>query len=150
VERLSQATKPVIDIFERDSEPQKSTNLIVLLYNEAFRRARDIYLLRAQASSRIVDETKMMQLVQQLKSLLIELDPTTEGAHTLVWPYFIAAAESRDECDRHFFYSRLEHIWTTTGFHNIKVALTELERIWMRQESQRWTSIVPQIATIIM
>jgi len=126
---------------------------MILLYNEAFRQARDIYLLRAQANSCVIDEsheTRMRQLIQQLKLLLAELDPTTEGAHTLVWPYFIAAAESRDECDRQFFYKRLEHIWTTSGYENVKVALVELERIWQMQRLQRWTSIVPRIATIIM
>jgi hypothetical protein len=150
VQRLSQEDQPLINIIEKGYETPTSATFVILLYNEAYRQARDIYLLRARASSETIDEFEMVQLIEQLKSLLLELDPTTEGAHALVWPYFIAAAESRDESSRHFFYTRLEHIWTTTGYNNVRIALIELKRIWRVQQFQRWTSLVPQIATVIM
>ncbi len=150
VQRLSQESQPLISIIEKGYDAPPSANLVVLLYNEAYRQARDIYLLRARATSWPTNESNMVRLLQQLKSLLFDLDPTTEGAHTLVWPYFIAAAEISDESSRQFFYARLEHIWTTTRYNNVRVALMELKRIWWMQPFQRWTSLVPEIATVIM
>lgn len=150
MQRLSQQAQPLVEIIEKEYETPSSAKLVVLLYNEAYRRARDIYVLRAQASSGLIDEIEMDFLVEQLKSLIFELDPTTEGAHALVWPYFIAAAESKEDSNRQFFYARLEHIWKTTGYNNVKIALVELKRIWRLQHFQRWTSIMPEIATVIM
>lgn len=150
VQRLTQEAQPLVNIIEKEYDTPASASVVVLLYNEAYRQARNIYLFRAEARSGVVDEVRMTQLVEQLRFMLLELDPTTEGAHALVWPYFIAAAESRDEANRQFFYARLEHIWESTGYNNVKVALVELRKIWTKQRFQRWTSIIPEIATVIM
>lgn len=91
----------------------------------------------------------MPRRIESLKHLLIDLDPTAEGAHTLVWPYFIAGAESIIKDDRDFFRARLDHIWETTGYRNVLVAMNALDDIWKRP-SAPWTSWLPRIATIIM
>lgn len=124
-------------------------SLALLLYHEAFCQARAIFLLRSQIILTEEEEAEMPSRVQSLKRLLIDLDPTAEGAHTLVWPYFIAGAESKMQDDRDFFHTRLSHIWDMTGYRNILVAMNALEDIWKRP-SQPWTSWLPQIATVIM
>ena len=126
-----------------------SKSIALLLYHEAFCQARTIYLLRAQTVLTVEEEAEMPQRIQCLKQLLIDLDPTAEGAHTLVWPYFIAGAESAIQEDRDFFYARLNHIWETTGYRNVLVAMNALQDIWKRPD-EPWTSWLPRIATVIM
>jgi len=126
-----------------------SKSLALLLYHEAFCQARAIYLLRSQATLTEEDEAEMPHRIERLKQLLIDLDPTAEGAHTLVWPYFIAGAESINTDDRDFFHSRLDHIWETTGYRNVLVAMNALQDIWKRPD-EPWTSWLPRIATVIM
>jgi hypothetical protein len=126
-----------------------SKSLALLLYHEAFCQARAIYLLRSQVTLAEKEEAKMPQRIECLKALLIDLDPTAEGAHTLVWPYFIAGAESTIQEDRDFFHTRLGHIWGTTGYRNVLVAMNALQDIW-KHPDEPWTSWLPRIATIIM
>ena len=86
IARLSQVSQPLIDLFEVNAGERckdSARKLSLLLYNEAFRRARDIYLLRVQLSG-LVNENLMAQLIEEFKWLLIELEPSSEGAHTLV------------------------------------------------------------------
>lgn len=126
-----------------------SKSLALLLYNEAFCQARAIFLLRSQVILTEEEEAEMPLRIESLKQLLIDLDPTAEGAHTLVWPYFIAGAESTMQDDRDFFHTRLGHIWETTGYRNVLVAMNALEDIWKRS-SESWISWLPRIATVIM
>ncbi|OCL07547.1 hypothetical protein AOQ84DRAFT_408753 [Glonium stellatum] len=74
-------------------------------------------------------------LFDQAYQLLVELDPNTPGAHVLVWPYFVARAEGVLKEHRDFFYAKLEHIWVTTGYHNVRITTKTLERIWACQFS---------------
>jgi hypothetical protein len=97
-----------------------------------------------------VNEYLMDQLIEEFKWLLLELEPSSEGAHTLVWPYFIVAAESRTQEHRDFFYRRLNYIWSATGYRNIRVAMDALQKIWGQQGFERWTASLPDITTIIM
>jgi hypothetical protein len=92
----------------------------------------------------------MAQLIEEFRWLLLELEPSSEGAHTLVWPYFIAAAESKTKEDREFFYRRLEYIWCTTGYRNVCVAMDAVQTIWGGQGGERWTKSLPDVTTIIM
>lgn len=126
-----------------------SKSVALLLYHEAFCQARAIYLLRSQIILTEEEEAEMPLRVERLKQLLIDLDPTAEGAHTLVWPYFIAGAESIIQADRDFFYTRLGHVWETTGYRNVLVAMNALQDIWKRPD-EPWTWWLPRIATVIM
>jgi hypothetical protein len=126
-----------------------SKSISLLLYHEAFCQARAIYLLRAQIILTEEEEAEMPDRIERLKQLLIDLDPTAEGAHTLVWPYFIAGAESNIQNDRNFFHGRLGHIWETTGYRNVLAAMNALQDIWKRPD-ESWTSWLPRIATVIM
>lgn len=126
------------------------TRLTILLYSEAYCQASAIYLLRANSSHINIDGPLAIRLVAQLKDLLAGLDPSSAGAHTLVWPYFVAAAESVLEEHRTFFYQRLEFIWDTTGYRNVYIAMQALSRIWERRPEQRWTAMLPDIAMVIM
>jgi hypothetical protein len=97
-----------------------------------------------------VNENLTAQLIKEFKLLLLELEPSSEGAHTLVWPYFTVTAESRTQEHRDFFYRRLNYIWSTTGYRNIRVAMDALQKIWGQQGRERWTASLPDVGTIIM
>ena len=120
------------------------------IYSEAYQQACDIYILRA--SSQFIDLTdeQSIRLVTRLRDLLINVEPGTAGAHTLVWPYFVAAAEALLPEHRDFFRQRLEHLWITTRYRNVKVAIDALPRIWAQRGNQRWTKMLREVATVIM
>lgn len=148
VNTLQELADPLIAI-----EPlaQSSTYQVnVRLLNEAFRRASRIYLHRAQSYLTPGRDFKASEMLEDLRTLLSELDPTSHGAHTLVWPYFIAAAESSTDTHRQFFLKRLKHIEATTGFQNVSVAIGKLPSIWDKHSSERWTAALPQLSTVIM
>jgi hypothetical protein len=119
-------------------------------YSEAYRQASAIYLMRAQSDFINLEDPLAIKLVARLKDLLIDVDPSSAGAYTLVWPYFVAAAESVLTEHRVFFRQRLEHIWEATHYRNVKVAIEALERIWAKRGEKRWTAMLPSIATVIM
>lgn len=128
------------------------------LYVDIIRQATEIYLLRAQASSSTedpppagVDPLRMPARVTHMHSLFDRVDPGAPGAHTLVWPGFVAAAEAREEDDRQFFSAVLRRIWETTGYANVRRGLDALPGIWARQGSQqRWTAALPELRTVVM
>ncbi|KIW04348.1 uncharacterized protein PV09_04637 [Verruconis gallopava] len=119
-------------------------------YSEAYRQSSAIYLLRAQSEFINLDDPIAIKLVARLKDLLIDVDPSSPGAHTLVWPYWVAACEALLEEHRLFFYQRLLHIWETTRYRNVKIAIDALESIWERRGEVRWTAMLPDIAMVIM
>jgi signal transduction protein with GAF and PtsI domain len=125
-------------------------DIATLLYSEAFNRARNIYLQRASSLLNEETEQRMGILTDDLKDLLFQLDPTAQGAHALVWPYFVVAAESREIDFRHYFRDKLQYIWETTGYRNVHVAIMALPEIWRKQTTERWTSVLTRIKTVIM
>jgi hypothetical protein len=113
-------------------------NITTLLYSEAFNRARNIYLQRATSLLNEETEQRLRILTDDLKDLLFQLDPTAQGAHALVWPYFVVTAESREIGFRHYFRDKLQYIWETTGYRNVQVAIGALPEIWRKQKIERW------------
>ena len=127
-----------------------SISLSQEIYNAAYQQACDIYILRA--SSQFIDLTdeQSIGLVTRLRDLLAAVNPSTAGAHTLVWPYFVGAAESLLPEHRDFFQERLQHMWTTTRYRNVKVAIDALPRLWAQRGRSRWTKMLREVATVIM
>lgn len=122
----------------------------IRLYNEAFRRAAQIYLHRSRSYLNPGNDFQAMEMLNDFQQLLIDLDPTTQGAHTLVWPYFIAAAESSTETHRQYFVEKLRHIESATGYRNVSVAIQKLPDLWKRQRTERWTISLPRLMTVVM
>lgn len=126
------------------------------LYSDINWRATQMYLLRASSASspgqsNSVDAV-MLGHVAGIRVLLEQVDPASPGAHTLVWPIFVAAAEARTRYDRNFFSAALRRIWDRTGYANVLRGLEALPGIWASQASKgpRWTAALPELKTVVM
>ncbi|KAK7413744.1 hypothetical protein QQX98_007387 [Neonectria punicea] len=122
----------------------------VRLYDDAFRLAMDIYLCRARSAAVPVCEDLMAHRVRQLRAALERVDPAYPGAHVLVWPNFVGAAEAETEEQRTFFTTKLRYIWQTTGYANVLKAINSLPGMWEKRGVQRWTRSLPQLSVVVM
>ncbi|KAH6987991.1 hypothetical protein BKA56DRAFT_612724 [Ilyonectria sp. MPI-CAGE-AT-0026] len=122
----------------------------VHLYEEAFCIAMEIYMARARSAVVPVDEDLMARLVRQLKTALERVDPAFPGAHVIVWPSFVGAAEAEEEEQRDYFTEKLRYIWRTTGYANVLKAINSLPGMWEKRGVQRWTTRLPQVSVMIM
>ncbi|OAL20824.1 hypothetical protein AYO22_08452 [Fonsecaea multimorphosa] len=117
------------------------------VYKAAIHMACNIYLKRVTSGpphyETVVD-------LERLKSLCEQIHPATPGHHTLVWVYFIAAAESSTLEHREFFTMRLQEVFSRTRFHNIPTALAALQEFWKVQSERRWTEILPEIMPVFI
>jgi hypothetical protein len=99
-----------------------------------------VHTLTMQQNNALLPDNIVNATLDFLRILLLPITKTTPGAHTLVWVYFIAAAESRTHGDRMFFSQRLSELYDIGRFGNIPVAVATLDRIWALDSStQRWT-----------
>lgn len=117
------------------------------LYKAAIRRACNLYLTRVihgPPHSETVGE------LESLKALCGRIHPSMPGHHTLVWVYFVAAAESSTLAHRDFFTMRLREVFSMTRFHNIPIALKALQELWKVQAERRWTEILPQVMPVFI
>ncbi|KAH7017964.1 uncharacterized protein B0I36DRAFT_394484 [Microdochium trichocladiopsis] len=76
--------------------------------------------------------------------------PGVDGAHALVWPCFVAAAEAVLPRHRDFFSSRLRALFACTHFHTIPLALDTLTLIWEHQGRRKWTQIIISMRPILI
>lgn len=137
-----------------------------------FREATEIYLIRANATEQ-VESTLSAPLssaasgtctsafastcdsiaprLAHLRKLFEQVDSSAPGSHTVVWPSFVAAAESRSEDDKEFFTAILRRIWDETSYANVLRALDALPVIWEKQSlSHNWTAALPDLKTVVM
>ncbi|KAF3762766.1 hypothetical protein M406DRAFT_333137 [Cryphonectria parasitica EP155] len=174
-------TKQSVGHVDPTSETPGSSSLDTVdarteLYMHTIREAAEIYLARARTSehcsaaypaglehSTILHTTGttstqrteaddiISQRVVHMRRLFEQVDSSAPGAHALVWPAFVAAAESRREDDREFFSAALRQIWESTGYGNVLKGLNALPEIWERQEhGQEWTGVLTNLKTLIM
>ncbi|CAM1507610.1 Fc.00g072510.m01.CDS01 [Cosmosporella sp. VM-42] len=144
---------PFLNVVSGSDKPPDHSPLTqrhIRTYNKAFRHAIRIYLNRARAPTFLIDENYVAHEVGLLKQALQRVDPAYPGAHVLVWPSFVGAAEATSASDRAFFTQQLNHIWTVTGFANVCKALNALPGIWNRRGSERWTSSLPKLSVVVM
>lgn len=99
----------------------------------------------------------MPSSLQYLKNLVSEIRADMPGAHTLVWVYFIGAAESKTPEDRNFFAQKLEGLYEAIGFKNIVIGLETLKKWWAGCEEQgkglkhrKWTERLAQVESLVM
>lgn len=113
-------------------------------------------LSNLDATETAMDETyspieSMPDRIAHIRGLFEQVDPSAPGSHTIVWPAFIAAAESREEDNREFFSSILRRLWRSTGYANVLRGLDALPALWERQgRGQRWTAALQELKTVVM
>ncbi|KAI1799308.1 hypothetical protein F4811DRAFT_568391 [Daldinia bambusicola] len=101
------------------------------LYEESFRLAGEIYTTRAELETLTANlEYYMEDRVQQIRTICEQIDPTVPGSHVVVWPMFVAGAESVSEEHRQYFSTALRKIYGMTGYANILRGFTVLPELW--------------------
>ena len=129
--------------YESDGTTRAETTVLPLLPN-------------LDATEAAMDETytpieSMPDRIAHIRGLFEQVDPSAPGSHTIVWPAFIAAAESREEDNREFFSSILRRLWQSTGYANVLRGLDALPALWERQgRGQRWTAALQELKTVVM
>ncbi|KAM0258011.1 hypothetical protein ACHAQJ_004054 [Trichoderma viride] len=128
-----------------NQDPEQYANVAVM--KEAIRQACDLYRNRAL---HLISEEESIQSVERLRETVLDLEPSVDGCHALVWTYFVAAAESILPEHRDFFSRRLQSLYSCTEFGTIPIAVQSLEHIWANQGSQRWTEVVTRQRPILI
>ncbi|PSR84031.1 hypothetical protein BD289DRAFT_434998 [Coniella lustricola] len=155
LERLAPRQTETLELSAELRQSDESTFLLLdtrtKLYFDIIRESSELYVLRAKdAESSVPDETFQRQLAY-VKCLFEQVDPCAPGAHSIVWPAFVAAAESSADQDRAYFSGILQQIWDSTGYLNVLKSLQALPRIWECQtRGQNWTSTLIDLNTLIM
>lgn len=96
--------------------------------------------------------------LEQLRRLVTPITPDVGGGHSLVWVYFIAAAESANDDDGEreaeaeegnyaFFINRLKDIYTATGARNIPLGLAILDQLSHTRNVTGWPDALSRIAS---
>ncbi|PNP39550.1 hypothetical protein TGAMA5MH_08568 [Trichoderma gamsii] len=128
-----------------NQDPEQYANVSVM--KEAIRQACALYRNRAL---HLITHEESIQSVERLRETVLDLDPSVDGSHALVWTYFVAAAESILPEHREFFSHRLQSLYSCTHFGTIPIAVQTLEHIWANQGSQRWTQVVTRHRPILI
>ncbi|KAL2798617.1 hypothetical protein BJX66DRAFT_295316 [Aspergillus keveii] len=126
-----------------DSPAQESIYRIKM----AIRISCEIYRRRAESN---LPHNESIGLLEQLRLAVLEINSEIEGSHALVWPYFVAAAESILPSHRDFFSGRLWAIYNRTQFRNITRALGLLDMIWELHGVRRWTEVVENDGPVLV
>lgn len=93
-----------------------------------------------------VDNFNINKLVERISLI----PPCSPGAHALVWPCFVAGAETADPGQRAFFVDYMNSIYARTKFRNIPTAVRSLENIWARKGGKRWTQCLPELSNVLV
>lgn len=119
------------------STPEQQVTVNIM--TEVMQQACEIFENRA---SKTTTPESSIASVERVRQTVIDMDPEADGSHALVWPFFIAAAESTLPEHREFFAGRLKQLFSNTRFGSIPVALDTLKYIWSKSDTTSWTDIV--------
>jgi len=136
IEPWAASEEQYFEFFALSPSMERSQHRNVATIKEAFKL---VHTLTMQQNNALLPDSVVNATIDLLRTLVTPITKTEPGAHTLVWVYFIAAAESRTTSDRIFFSQRLGELYDIGRFGNIPVALVTLERIWTLDLRQRWT-----------
>ncbi|KAI1373731.1 hypothetical protein F4677DRAFT_428078 [Hypoxylon crocopeplum] len=121
------------------------------VYEKAYRCAFDIYKTRMEPTILPVDPDDFMEArVQQIRTLCERLDPAAPGSHVIVWPIFVAAAESCSDKHRQYFTVLLRQLWERTGYANISRGLEVLPELWAQRGRRSWTSALSEYRGLVV
>lgn len=158
--RISCLAQPFIEASGDASTMASEKNLQSILmdsegqrYSNADQHILQIVTEAAQLCYKICEDCNIPQrqdkqsTLQHLKTLVSQVPPCTAGGNSMVWVYFIGAAES-DTLENHkFFTSCLVDIYNCTGWENIPRGLSMLEKVWQRPRGNSWRYTLPQVST---
>jgi hypothetical protein len=147
IEPWSASEDLYFEFFDLSPSIERSHHRNVAIIKDAF---KTVHTLTMQQNSALLPETAVNSTLDALRTLVAPLTKTMPGAHTLVWVFFIAAAESRTEGDRMLFSQRLGELYDIGRFGNIPVALDTLNRIWTLDPRQRWTRETNIVAPVLV
>lgn len=119
------------------STPEQQVTLNII--TEVMQQACKIFENRA---SKNTTHESSIASVERVRQTVMGMDPEADGSHALVWPFFIAAAESTLPEHREFFAGRLTRLFSNTRFGSIPVAIDTLKYIWSKSHTTSWTDIV--------
>ncbi|KAL5377430.1 hypothetical protein DPSP01_009768 [Paraphaeosphaeria sporulosa] len=139
--------------FAAGSENHQNLNGIRFCFDAAF----TIYTRRATSeniNSSVDSRSQYSRLqaltIQEVAQRLSLMPPHTDGAHALVWPCFVAGAETSDPDQRAFFVNYMESIYARTKFRNIPLAVQSLRRFWESKGERRWTQYLPEYSKVLV
>ena len=122
-----------------------------------FAAACDIFLRRATSEDAgfsglapLYPDVVVNFNINNLLERISLIPPCSPGAHALVWPCFVAGAETADPGQRAFFADYMNSIYARTKFRNIPTAVRSLERIWARKGGKRWTQCLPELSNVLV
>ncbi|KAI1388754.1 uncharacterized protein F4822DRAFT_256191 [Hypoxylon trugodes] len=113
------------------------------IYEELFRLAGEICVARegsAVLPTTLVDHIR--DCVTQIKLASENIEENTPGFHAIVWPVFVAAAESFSDSNRRYFTTVLKQLWERTSHVNILRGLEVLPDIWAQRGKRSWISMI--------
>lgn len=111
----------------------------VIIMRDILRQACEIYKNRVTGTA---TRESSIESVEKLRQSALELSSENAGSHALVWPFFIAAAESIELDHRTFFFEQLGKLFPCTRFGTIPMALDTLTYIWASADSVSWVDIM--------
>lgn len=148
IEPWSASEELYFEFFGLSPSMKRSHHLNVAIIRESFKM---VHTLTMQQNNARLPDHVVNGTLDLLRTLVLPITKTTPGAHTLVWVYFIAAAESRTHADRIFFTQRLSELYDIGKFGNIPVAVATLNQIWALDSSrQRWTRASDIIVPVLV
>jgi hypothetical protein len=109
--------------------------------------------LRIHGSRTLGCRTSHAATLRRVRDLVSHVHPCTAGGNSLVWVYFIAAADSDTAELRAFFTARLQDIYNATGWSNIAAGLAIMDRLWDRrseeeeEEETSWARLLPRVCS---
>jgi hypothetical protein len=111
-----------------------------------FETASRIYTRRATTCDPDLASPDLPELLARLAAI----SPNMLGAHTLVWPCFVAGAETQNETDRVFVKEYLLAIYKRTGFKNVPAAVESLEKLVRGVGRRRWTGCLGEFSEVLI
>lgn len=120
-------------------------------YEQIFDHATEIYSMRMEsAESTVHPDRYMKDRIQNLRMLCEQLDLAAPGAHVIVWPIFVAAAESKSDDDRHYFTDVLRRLYEKVGYANIHRGIEVLPELWAQRKKTSWVSALAEYKGLVI
>jgi hypothetical protein len=149
----------LLDSLSRQWSEHPEHNKTVSFVNDLTRQALDMYLEQAQPSSSSsappettadINSLKSIVRVQHFIETLQSLPPSASCEQVLIWATFVAASGCVLDEHIQFFESVLRRHYARNKFLNVLAGLEALQKIWARNRSEKWTSLIAQTRTLVM
>jgi hypothetical protein len=150
----------LLDSLSRQWSEHPEHNETVTFVNDLTRQALDMYLEQAQSATTtttssgeavtVSNSLNSIVRVQHFIETLQSLPPSASCDRVLIWATFVAASGCVLDEHTQFFEGVLRRHYQRCKFLNVLAGLEALQRIWARNRSERWTSLIAQTRTLVM